>query len=426
MSARGLYNAVLPVALVGARVSSLFLPKVREAIAGRRGFRDRWRRLRGLEQRPVWFHVSSVGEFEQARPLITLLGRHHPDIPVVLTFSSPSGYHFALRRETVGEGSNLVFIDYLPADTRDNMQFCLDCVNPRALVLVKFDLWPNLIWETRRRAVGILLVDATLSSSSRRLSAPARWLYRSVYTAIDRIVAISDADARRFSDAVPEHGAIEVAGDTRFDRVMERWEQRSSTPIEYDPGDGLVLIAGSTWPSDETHFLGAARRLLDGQPSLRLIIAPHEPERHRVAELERWARDAGFTVRTVTAGPGESEEARVLIIDTVGILAEAYRLGHIAYVGGSFSTGVHSVIEPAIAGLPVVFGPRHENSWEAMQLLERGGGFCARDSEEMASRLGALVDDAALRARSGEAASAYVASQLGASEKCMAVLETFL
>jgi 3-deoxy-D-manno-octulosonic-acid transferase len=424
MAARGLYNALLPLALAGARASALFLPKMREAIEGRRGFRERFAQLRGLDP-PVWFHVSSVGEFEQARPLITLLGRRHPHIPVVLTFSSPSGYHFARRREKVGEGSNIVFIDYLPADTRGNMQFCLDCVNPRALVLVKFDLWPNLIWETKRRGVGIVLVDATLSPSSRRLSGPARWLYRSVYECIDRIIAISDADAKRFADAVPGHGAIEVAGDTRFDRVMERWEQRSSTRVEYDTGDGPVLIAGSTWPADEARLLDAVKGLLDAYPSLRFIVAPHEPSPAHVAGLEGWARGAGISARTVSADRA-AEEARVLIIDTVGILAEAYRLGDIAYVGGSFSTGVHSVIEPAIAGLPVVFGPRHDNSFEALQLIERGGGFCVHDGAGMAARLESLVGDDGLRARSGEAASTYVASQLGASEKCMAVLEGFL
>ena len=424
MAARALYNVLLPLALAGARASSLFLPKMREAIAGRRGVHERFAKLRGLEH-PVWFHVSSVGEFEQARPLITLLGRRHPGIPVVLTFSSPSGYHFARRREKIGEGSNIVFIDYLPADTRANMQFCLDCVKPRALVLVKFDLWPNLIWETRRRGTGIVLVDATLSPSSRRLTGPARWLYRSVYACIDRIVAISDGDARRFAAAVPGHPAIEVAGDTRFDRVMERWEQRASTPIDYDTGDGPVLIAGSTWPADESRLLGAVMQLLGKHPSLRFIVAPHEPLPAHVAGLRRWAHEGGVSVRTVSE-ERSGDEARVLIIDTVGILAEAYRLGDFAYVGGSFSTGVHSVIEPAIAGLPVVFGPRHDNSWEALQLLECGGGFCASDGSEMAARLGALAGDAELRARSGEAASTYVASQLGASEKCMAVLESFL
>lgn len=425
MAAGVVYNALLPLAVAGARVAAAFNPKMREALAGRRGFRERFEALRAVE-RPVWFHVSSVGEFEQARPLVTLLGRRHPDIPVVLTFSSPSGYHFATRREKVGGDSNLVFIDYLPADTRANMRLCLDCVDPRALVLVKFDLWPNLIWESRRRGVPVLLFDATLSPSSRRLAAPARWLYRSVYAAIDRIVAISDDDARRFAEAVPGHGAIAVAGDTRFDRVMERWQQRSQTRIEFDPGDGTVLIAGSTWPADEAVLLEPVRGLLASNPGLHLVIAPHEPAPERVAAIERWAGEAGLSARRVTAGAPAGPDARVLVIDTVGILAEAYRLADIAYVGGSFSTGVHSVIEPAIASLPVVFGPRHDNSFEALQLLERGGGWCVHDGAEMARTLGALVDDPALRNRSGEAAGAYVTSQLGASEKCMAVLEHFL
>jgi 3-deoxy-D-manno-octulosonic-acid transferase len=162
-----------PIALAAARVSSLFLPKMREAIAGRSGYRERWRAFGAtLREAPILFHVASVGEFEQARPVIGAIKNAHPDIPIVVTFSSPSGYHFWKRREK-SEGGVIAFADYLPFDRARTMRFCLDAATPRLVVFVKFDLWPNLIWEARARGVPLALIDATLSPSSRRLSARA-------------------------------------------------------------------------------------------------------------------------------------------------------------------------------------------------------------------------------------------------------------
>ncbi|MDH5627745.1 MAG: hypothetical protein OEY69_05575, partial [Candidatus Krumholzibacteria bacterium] len=274
--ARIAYNALAPLGAAGARASALFLPKMREAVNGRRGWRGRWDALRALDERPVWFHVASVGEFEQARPVISSLERARPELPVMITFSSPSGYHFARRRETVGEGS-IRFIDYLPFDLPGAMRHCVAVARPRVLVAVKFDLWPNLIWETNARDIPIVLIDATLSAGSGRLRPPASWIYRDVYARIARILAISEADAARFAHAAPGHTGISVAGDTRFDRVMERWNQRSSTHIEL-PDDGCpTLIAGSTWPADEFYLLPALGVVLRELPDVRVVLVPHEP-----------------------------------------------------------------------------------------------------------------------------------------------------
>jgi 3-deoxy-D-manno-octulosonic-acid transferase len=447
--ARIAYNTLAPLGAAGAHAAAFFLPKMREAVGGRRGWRARWEALRELPAPPVWFHVASVGEFEQARPLISLLEREHPGIPVMLTFASPSGYHFARRRETVGAGS-IRFIDYLPFDLPGAMRRAVAVARPRLLVTVKFDLWPNHIWEADARKVPVVLIDATLSPSSGRLRAPARWIYRDIYARIASILAISAADAERFARAAPGHPGISVAGDTRFDRVMERWQQRSSTRIDL-PDDGCpTLIAGSTWPADEAHLLPALARLLCEHPRLRAVLVPHEPVAAHVEPLRRWAAESGLPFRVMSeskvragvddgapAAPGggeivdrtrEPQDAapRIVILDKVGVLAEAYRHAHVAYVGGAFSTGVHSVIEPAIAGIPVVFGPRHDNSFEAQQLLEQGAAATVRSAGEIHTALGRYLSDDALRRRAGDCARAYVQSQLGATEKCMAALRPWL
>ena len=426
--ARAVYNALVPAGVAAGGVAARFNPKLREALDGRRGFRERWSAFAAsLDRQPIWFHVSSVGEFEQARPVITGLQSRVPDTPVVLTFSSPSGYHFARKREPLDGSTNLRFIDYLPVDTRANMRFCLNALDPSLLVLVKFDLWPNLIWETHDRGVPIVLIDATLSPSSRRLSGAGRLLYRPVYECLDCIMAISDDDAARFAESVPGHGGISVTGDTRFDRVAERRRQQQGQAFPYRRGDGRVVIAGSTWPRDEEHLLPALSQLAAADPALQFIVAPHEPSADHVDPLRAWAQSQELSCRTVSDGPRDNDiEARVVIIDAVGYLAEAYASADVAYVGGAFSTGVHSVIEPAIAGLPVVFGPRHDNAFEALRLIELGGGFCGRNQQEIHGALDRLLHaDGALES-AGAAAVAYVESQLGATEKCLAAIDEYL
>ncbi len=411
-AARFVYNALLPAAIVGAHAAARFNDKMRAAIDGRRGFRERWEALAGqLSAAPVWFHVASVGEFEQARPVISALERARPDVPVIITFSSPSGYRFARKRETVGSGS-IRFIDYLPFDDVANMRFCLAKARPRLLVFVKFDLWPNLVWEANATGVPMVLIDATLSASSGRLAFPASWLYRDVYRRLNAILAISNDDAARFRASVPKHADISVTGDTRFDRVMERWEQRTASTFTLPEG-GPTLIAGSTWPPDEERLLPALERLLREFPTLRVVLVPHEPTPAHVEPLRRWAASTGMATR-------------VVIVDVVGVLAEAYRFADVVYVGGAFTTGVHSVIEPAIAGVPVVFGPKHDNSFEAMQLIEREAARSILTADHAYEALGAWLRDEQARAAAGAAARAYVESQLGATEKCMAALIPYL
>lgn len=422
---RLLYNMSYPIALAGARVSSLFLPKMREAIAGRVGYRERWDALRAsLSDACVWFHVASVGEFEQARPVISAIRRSHPNIPVIVTFSSPSGYHFWKKREKA-EGNAISFADYLPFDSAQTMRFCLDAAKPRLLVFVKFDLWPNLIWEAKARNIPVALVDATLSPSSKRLSGPGRWFYEGLYRALNPILAISDEDAARFAESAPGHANISVCGDTRFDRVMERWNDRARDVLPLPDDGAITLIAGSTWPPDEARLLPALTRLVREITTLRVVVVPHEPLPAHVDPLRRWAMQNGLSVRTTSEKSGDLS-ARVVIVDTVGVLAEAYAHAHVAYVGGAFSTGVHSVIEPAIAGLPAVFGPRHGNSFEAGQLIRRGAATSVSDEETTYLALRRYLTDDAARVAAGSAARTYVVSQLGATEKCMAALSAYL
>lgn len=419
------YNGfVLPVVYSALSIAAPFHGKLKETLASRRDFRGRWSKARGgFSERPVWFHVSSVGEYEQAKPVISKLSETHPNIPVAVSFTSPSGYKYALKHEALGNGNSIKFMEYLPIDFADNARFCIETLNPRLLVFVKFDLWPNLIWEANEAGVPVVLIDATLSESSQRLSGLGRRFYRAVYSDLKKILAISEHDAHRFSACVPNHTGITVMGDTRFDRVMERKHTSNGSRVDIDTRGRFVVVCGSTWPRDEEHLLPALARLAGEIDNLLLVLAPHEPIEQHVSGLLDWARSNAIEATALNDYNGA---AKALVVDSVGTLAELYRFADVAYVGGSFSTGVHSVIEPAIMGIPVVFGPVHKNSFEAIELLGRGAAF-AVDSEQMIyDKLLSIYEDDDMRTSMGRHARAYVESQLGATDRCIESMRSYL
>jgi 3-deoxy-D-manno-octulosonic-acid transferase len=206
---------------------------------------------------------------------------------------------------------------------------------------------------------------------------------------------------------------------------MERKRLAAAVGFDLASEGRKIVICGSTWPRDERHLLPALAQVMKSDPQVCAIVAPHEPHPERIVELTDWARAHSLTVGTLSGGFGDPPP-RVALIDTVGILAEVYRMGDVAYIGGSFSTGVHSVIEPAIEGLPVLFGPVHDNSFEAMCLAEAGAGFAAENEGEILVHLTRLLEDTNARREAGDAARGYVESQLGATEKCMAALQEYL
>jgi 3-deoxy-D-manno-octulosonic-acid transferase len=428
---KAIYNhLMLPLAYAAVRTAAPFHRKLHETVGGRKGVNDRWRSAASrMGSRPVWFHVASVGEYEQARPLVTRLKELRPDIPIAISVTSPSGYTYITRKETLDERNNIRFVDYLPFDFEDNARFCLAALDPRLLVFVKFDLWPNLVWESAERKIPVVLIDGTLSETSKRYTVLGRRFYSAVYPAIDKILAISEADARRFRECAPSHGAVTVAGDTRFDRVMERKRNRGGAKPRIDKNDRLTVVAGSTWPKDEEHLLGPLARLAKNQPGILLVIAPHEPSHERVEALLSWARSETFrAARLSERSPATTagEAAQVVIVDSVGALAEIYEQGDLAYIGGSFSTGVHNVMEPAIMGIPVVFGPVHKNSFEALELLRAGAAIEVKNADEIWSALQGLAGDGTNRKEMGRRARSYVESHLGATDRCYEAIREYL
>jgi 3-deoxy-D-manno-octulosonic-acid transferase len=450
-----LYNVMLPAARAIARFAALYNDKIAEGLAGRKGLEERWhRKAAGLDRgkQLVWFHVSSVGEFEQAKPVMNLLAeRHGKDLQIALTFYSPSGMNYYERFDRSKRIDAVVFVDYLPVDTRRNMRFCLDILRPDAIVYVKFDLWPNLIVEAERRGIQQVLVSGTLSPGSRRLSWLARGFYADVYSRLDAIAAISDEDAERFRQGFdipqppgeggsggngpkpPTIGASRVpeivsAGDTRFDQVCRRIDSSTvSLPSTLRDCPKRFLIAGSTWPRDEEIVIPGFARLMKKFPDAGLIVVPHEPTPQRLGEIDTSLILEGipYTLLSVIGDEGHLDTPAV-VADGIGYLAELYRTGYCAYVGGSFTTGVHNVMEPAVLELPVFFGPRIDNSYEARKLVELGVGRIVTSAREFADAAGMIFADAELRDELGRSGARFIRNHCGAAIHCVDLIETHL
>lgn len=423
-----LYNAIcVPALFVGFHAAAKFDGKIREGISGRRDVLGKLRSQLNSARRAdhtVWFHFSSVGEFEQAKPLIAGIKDRSR---IVLTYFSPSVH------PNVAEYSYCDASGYLPLDTRQNARTLLQTIKPTLLIFSKFDTWPNLVWSAAHQKVPIILIAGTLHAKSKRMSCLVRAFFRSVHRHITLHCAISELDAERFRQICPADARIEVTGDTRFDRVYQR-----ATAIEADseffPGQSTlsrqILIAGSTYAEDERILLEAYGLLRQNTSATRphLVLVPHEPTEHRIRQIREIVNLRGFS-HVCFSGLTEGVNLRntdVIIIDTVGLLAKLYLIGDIVFVGGSFHGSVHNVMEPAAVAKPILFGPTIHNAYEAYVLRDEGAAQLVNNASEMASVLGQWLTDREERYRRGLIGKRVIEENLGASERTLTHLRPYL
>lgn len=410
-----------------ARAAAVIVPdgeaKWRRALQARRGIRARYRAWAPQRERArplLWMHAPSVGEGLQARAVLDLVRARRPDVQLAFTFFSPSAELFA-------RSLDVDFTDYLPFDTAGDARAALDALRPSALVFSKVDAWPVLVDAAASRGVRLGMVSGTLSEVSTRQGAVAAHLLRECYRRLDRVGAVSDADADRLVSLGVLGRNISVTGDTRYDQAWQRARGAN-------PGSALLaplvsprptLVAGSTWPTDEDVLLPAWLAALRDTPDARLIIAPHEPREDRFQPIERWARENGLAASRL--GQSDAANADVVIVDRVGVLGDLYALAAVAFVGGGFhAAGLHSVLEPAAFGAPVAFGPRHGNSRDATLLIRAGGGRTVATIDETVDVLAEWLVDRDIRAQAGSAARALVERGTGAAERSLALVMELL
>lgn len=416
-----IYEAALRAARVLLRPVESVGSRVHRGMQGRRDALpalERWAAAHRDPERPlVWLHAPSVGEGLMAGAIAGALRRERPGVQIVFT-------HFSTSAEQLGSRLEVDVSAYLPWDTRADAARAIDAVRPDAIAFVRTEIWPVLAAVAADRGVPLALVNAVVSESSRRMRAPAKFLLGPAYRRLNVLGAITREDADRFVDLGVRPERVRVTGDARFDQVVERVQRTSSTssPLleRLQGADRPTLVAGSTWPVDEERLVPAVSEPVR-KDRLRLIIAPHEPSEEHLATLEGTLTAARLPHRRLAefegaaaAAGSDDDGASVIIVDRTGVLADLYALAEIAYVGGGFhGAGLHSVVEPAAYGVPVIFGPHHGNAREAADLVREGAGIEVAGIPLLEERVRELLEDDAGRRTVGERAAAYVRSRLG-------------
>jgi 3-deoxy-D-manno-octulosonic-acid transferase len=391
--------------------------KVALGIRGRRDaleVLEEWSRsYRDPEQSLIWLHAPSVGEGLQARASLEALLGERDNLQAAYTFFSPSALNLARKMPVHVAG-------YLPWDVEGELGGLVDLMRPSLIAFTKTEVWPGLARAARARGIPVALIAATLPENAGRLRLSGRLLLGSTFRGLSAVLAVTDDDARRFTRlGVPEE-RIRVTGDPAIDSAWARARELDVAapylaPFRRDPSP--TLVAGSTWGADEDVLVPALARIRKEVPELRSILAPHEPGEEHLAALERRLDGAGLSsVRLARVEEEGQVGAAVVVVDRVGVLAHLYTVGTVGYVGGGFHRhGLHSVLEPAAAGLPVVWGPRFANSWAAEELIRVGGGVSAKDGKELARVLQRWFTDEGVREEAARRASEYIESHRGAA-----------
>ena len=418
------YATTAKLAVAASAIAPTSQAKLALTFRARRGLRGRyaaWARARRSPRQPLlWMHAPSVGEGLMARPILTLVRERHPDTQLAYTFFSPSAEDFSRRLD-------VDFRDYLPFDDTSEMRAALDALRPTGLVFSKLDVWPTLVREASARGVRLGMISASLPPESRRRRGLGRLMLRDAYAALDAVGAVDEDTAVRLVELGVRPDAVVVTGDTRYDQVWRRAH-------DADPAAGLLarltsdrptLVAGSTWPADEAHLLPALANVRATMPAMRVILAPHEVTPRHVEPILAWAAGSGMALARVD--DPDAATADVILVDRYGVLGDLYALADAAYVGGGFhDAGLHSVLEPAAFGVPVLFGPRHTRSRDALELLRQDAARSASDGRGLARVLRDWLGDETARGAMGERARAVIERGRGAADRSLTLVESLL
>ena len=397
------YNLCMILYAAIVRAISPFNKKARLWSNGRKGMFERMRSEIGKGEPIVWIHVASLGDFEQGRPLVDCVKEKYPDYKILLTFFSPSGY------EVRKNYKNADYVFYIPADTKRNAREFLDIVNPEVVIFVKYEFWLNMLAELRKRKIRTFIASAIFRRNSIFFNPLGFW-WRAALRSFDTLF-VQDELSKSLLEGLGVTNVV-VAGDTRFDRVSAIAESAEKVAVvEEFRGDSRLFVAGSTWGPDEEILL----TLINENPNIKFVIAPHEMNEARIEHILREAK--GGAVRYTQLSGHDWADNQVLVLDTMGLLSRVYGSAEWAYIGGGFGAGIHNTLEAAVYGLPVAFGPKYRKFKEARDLIELGVGRSVTDDEELKAWFDELKTDADYLARLSAIASVYVGKHRGATDK---------
>lgn len=357
----------------------------------------------------VWFHASSLGEFEQGRPLMERIKAEHPEYKILLTFFSPSGYE--VRKNYNGAD----VICYLPFDTPYRVKKFLDLANPSMAIFIKYEFWGNYLSELKKRHIPLFIISAIF----RRDQLFFQWFgypYRKMLYCFDHLFVQDDRSAELLRSFHINN--VTVAGDTRFDRVLNVCKQAHELPFiqRFIGGEEakrpFVFIAGSSWPQDEEILIPYFNK----HPEMKLIIAPHEIHHEHLHYIESLLERPSVLLSQAMKDESCVDKADCFIVDGFGLLSSIYRYGDVAYIGGGFGAGIHNTLEAAVYGIPVIFGPRYHKFQEAKDLIKVGGGFSISNEKEFTAKLDEFMTNSDILSTAGRNAGNFVQSKAGTTD----------
>jgi 3-deoxy-D-manno-octulosonic-acid transferase len=394
---RILYSFGVLLYAFAVRIAALSNSKAKKWISGRKDWKNK---LPNVDQKVLWFHCASLGEFDQGLPVVQLLREKEPDTFILVTFFSPSGMEHYHKRQHPAD-----HVMYLPIDTIANARFFLNHFKPSAAYFIKYEFWCNYILEATEMGIPVYSISTLLREDQRFF----KWygtIFRETLKAVNHFYVQNEETGELLERLGIQQ--YTVVGDTRFDRVIENSKNVKPNPaLENFLQGQKAIIIGSSWPEDEAILYPFLRT----HPEEKIIIAPHDIREKHLAQIEEALGSSACRYTALSA----DFKGNIVLLDTIGQLANAYSYGKIAYVGGGFSGKLHNILEPAVFGLPVLFGPKHNRFPEAALFIREGIGFTVNSSEEFENRLHSVDHDLnELTAKTVQ----VIRAQQGAAGKC--------
>jgi len=395
------------------KILALFNSKLKLFVKGRKHSFYLLDNAISKEDRTLWVHAASLGEYEQGLPIIEKLKNEYPLHKIVLTFFSPSGYEVK-KNTTVAD-----VVAYLPMDTKKNVAHFLKTVHPDIAIFVKYEIWPNYIKALEKNKIPAILVSALFKKNQVYFKAYGGFMRNTLRKFSNYFV--QDANSKELLESIGIKNAI-ISGDTRLDRVSEILDRDNTLDfMEVFKNDKLCFVAGSTWPEDEAILID---HINHAPKNLKYVLAPHTIKKDKILGLA-----GAFTKKTTLYSKIYSNNLRdydVLIIDNIGLLTRIYSYADIAYVGGGFSTGLHNTLEPAVFGIPVIIGPNYDGFIEAEDLVKQKGIYPIKDQWTFGELLKKFLDSPEFRKKTGEINANYISKNKGASMEIMSHIKAFI
>lgn len=399
------YRAVIGLAMP-------FNPKAKFWVKGRKNWREKLSNAIDHDSDWIWFHCSSLGEFEQGRPLIEAIKAQKPKFKILLTFFSPSGYEVRKNYEVAD------YVAYLPLDTKRNAQDFLAILKPKLVFFVKYDLWLNFIACTQARNIPIILISVLLRPESSFLKSNFKSLYKTAFQGFHWIFTQDEASSNLLR-AFANCERLSVAGDTRFDRVAQLPKKFVPIPeIEGFINDRTCIVAGSPWPKDEAVLLPVISKLR--RKDLCWIIAPHEIH---PAHIDGHIDESEGKMAKFSEIEDATAKTDVLWIDNIGMLSRLYHYASIVYIGGGFGSGIHNTQEAAIYGNPILFGPNYSKFQEAVDMVNAGGAISIKSINELETGIVNWLDNIDALTKAGGQNMNYMIACTGATNRILEKLE---